>query len=303
MLADLHQDLLSHVDAREVFGDVFQTSVEAIERSPVRLLIASTFNMHEGAREVSPRIANYSLELMGRYRLLGQRSGWRQVLGADDLDDEESIRFLVGVEGIQALRAPIEEELASWWGRGVRSVGPMWNLDNGIGGGPFDPQKPLSELGRRAVRWIDQASMLLDVSHMGERTFWDTLESSSGLVIATHANARALCEHPRNLTDDQIRAVAERGGVIGLVLSKTFLGLSQDLEAVLRHADHIAALVGLRHLAIGSDLGGLMDLVEKVPGVEFLFRLSAALREAFDAEAADVTYGNALRAMRLGLDQ
>ncbi len=303
-IADLHQDLLSHVEAREVFGDEFQTSLPQLQDSPVHLVVASTFNMHAGARVVSEDNANYSLRLMQDYSSNSETDGFRQILTADDLaSSSEDIGLLVHVEGIQAISGEIEEELAEWWKEGCRSVGPMWNLDNGIGGGPDDPDVGLTALGKRAVKWIDAAPMVLDVSHMSEKTFWDTLEETSGVLIASHANARGLTNHPRNLKDDQIAAIADRGGVIGLVLSQRFLGLSRNLDAVLRHAAYIAELVGPEHLAIGSDLGGLQDLIPEVPSVERLEGLAEAIIGEFGRVQADeILWGNAVRSLRESLD-
>jgi len=301
LIADLHQDLWSHVEAREVFGDVYQTSFPLIEDSPIGLVVASTFNMHDGARVTSA----YSVGLMDRYRRKCEEPGWKQVLSANDLQGEDSRasrRLLVHVEGIGGSAGPVEERLQSWWERGCRSIGPMWNLDNGLGGGPMEPRTPLSQLGLRAVRWIDERPMVLDLAHMGERTFSDTVGATSGTLVASHANARALCEHPRNLFDDQIRAIADRGGVVGIVLSKRFLGLTSDLEAALRHADHIAALVGPDYVGIGTDLGGLGDPIDDVDTVAGLVTLAERFEGYFGrATWRKIAWDNAVRAIRASL--
>ena len=114
----------------------------------------------------------------------------------------------------------------------------------------------LSDFGRRLVKEIESLNMLLDLVHVNERSFFDALERYGGPPVVSHSNARAVLDHPRNLRDEQIRAVAERGGVIGL----NFLGMfitehpsDASMDRLIDHADHIATVAGTEHICIGPD--------------------------------------------------
>ncbi len=116
----------------------------------------------------------------------------------------------------------------------------------------------LSPLGREAVREMNRLGIAVDLSHAAETTFWDVLQESAVPVIVSHSSARALCDHPRNLTDDQLRAIAARGGVVQVCLYHGFL--SKDHEATLvdaaDHIDHVVRVAGIDAVGIGSDFDG-----------------------------------------------
>ena len=168
----------------------------------------------------------------------------------------------------------------------------------------------LTTFGLAVVKELNHLGMLIDVSHLGDRCFYDVLEHSSSPVIASHCNARALCNHPRNLSDDQAKALAAKGGVIGLTFGNpVFIDLHYNGEAVpselkysvdsplfqkwLDHCDHFVELIGIDHVAIGSD-GGLdlfRDVSEQTPRiVEGLIR-----RGYSDQDIKKIIGENALR--------
>jgi membrane dipeptidase len=96
--------------------------------------------------------------------------------------------------------------------------------------------------------------VIFDVSHLNERSFWDLLETASGPVVASHSNCRALYDHPRNLTDEQIRALAERGGLVSLMIQSFVLSKEiASLEDFLRHVDRAVDLAGIKRVGIGYD--------------------------------------------------
>lgn len=122
----------------------------------------------------------------------------------------------------------------------------------------------LSPLGKEAVGEMNRLGMMVDVSHAAESTFYDVLETSSLPVIASHSSARALCDHPRNLTDDQLRALAAAGGVCQVCLYKGFINEEAEkasLSDAIRHIDHIVEVAGIDHVGIGSDFDGDGELI------------------------------------------
>jgi membrane dipeptidase len=285
VVLDLHQDLLPHIELQEVPGEEPQTGWEQLRASPVGLVLASTFPLYPGADLVSMEATAYAERLMGEYRrFCSGADGFHLVLGPEHVAPAaagESVGVLVHVEGVGGFTGPVEALFERWWERGCRSVGLLWNKPNGLGWGPFHPERGLTPPGRHAARWLDGHGMVVDLAHMGLSTFWDTVRSTTGPLIVSHANARALCDHPRNLDDEQLRAIGDRGGVVGVVLSTTFLVESGQatVEHVVDHIEHIAGVIGPEGVGIGSDFGGMRaDLMPELDRVERLGLLLDALR-------------------------
>jgi microsomal dipeptidase-like Zn-dependent dipeptidase/gamma-glutamyl-gamma-aminobutyrate hydrolase PuuD len=116
----------------------------------------------------------------------------------------------------------------------------------------------LSEFGRQVVAEMNRVGMMIDLSHASEETFYQTLELSTRPVICSHSSARALCNHPRNLTDDQVRALAEKGGVVQATFYEGFLVESGEatIDDAVRHIMHLINVAGIDHVGIGSDFDG-----------------------------------------------
>ena len=140
-----------------------------------------------------------------------------------------------------------------------------------------------TQLGKATLKELESLPMMVDLVHMSRASFWDAVELYDGDVFVSHANADAVCPHPRNLTDDQIRTVAERHGVIGLTTYRGYVTTdpyAATLADLLDHAMHIYDLVGAEHLSIGADFSG--------PTVD---TLSPALQAALSGADPDNTYG------------
>jgi membrane dipeptidase len=137
---------------------------------------------------------------------------------------------------------------------GVRQIHLAYNRDNSIAGGCHGSGMGLTTLGRDVVREINAVGMIMDCSHSSKRTSLEVMEASSKPVVFSHANVRALCDHPRNIDDEQIRACSMTDGVIGICGISEFLGEDGITTAnVIRHIDYIAELVGPRHIGLGLD--------------------------------------------------
>jgi membrane dipeptidase len=217
----------------------------------------------EGAfRQADAQMRYYEgLEACGTIRIVRDRADLRRALRDDRASGAEDapIGLVVSMEGADPIRTP--DEVGWWWERGVRLVGPAWQRTRYAGG--TRAPGPLTDLGRALVDEMSAVGMALDVSHLADASLWEALGRFDGHVVASHSNARALTPTDRHLTDDALRALAERDAVVGIVLGNGFLdpvaahaGRSVTLEAVRRHAAHVAALVGWERLGIGSDLDG-----------------------------------------------
>lgn len=138
---------------------------------------------------------------------------------------------------------------------GVRQMHLVYNRNNAAGGGCRDADdQGLTEYGARLVREANRCGIIMDVSHSSVRTSLDVMETSTRPVVFSHSNARALTDHPRNVTDEQIKACAATGGVIGVNGISEFLGDPQGRTAsMMRHIDYMVNLVGPSHVGIGLD--------------------------------------------------
>lgn len=187
------------------------------------------------------------------------------------------VAAVAGVEGGEVLHGDVAV-LRLLYRLGVRVLGLTWNERNDLADGCGDSRSRggLSALGVRAVREMNRLGMVVDVSHLSEAGFYDVLAVSAHPVIASHSNARRLCDHPRNLTDAQIRALARKGGVMGITFYPRFLrsGGRAALADVIAHIEHVAGLVGTEHVALGSDFDGIPETPD---GLEDVTRLPALI--------------------------
>src|ERR1700722_150052 len=153
---------------------------------------------------------------------------------------------------------PIEADvnlLDAYHALGVRAMQPTYNARNRLGDGCLErANSGLSKLGRAAIARMNELRIGVDVAHAGRRTSLDVIEASSAPVIVSHGNACGVYESRRNLTDEQITAVAASGGVIGVCAFPGFVSAAdQDLDKLLDHVDYLAALVGAEHVGLGRD--------------------------------------------------
>lgn len=214
------------------------------------------------------------------------------------------VGLLVSLEGADAIRTP--EEVADWYSRGLRAIGLAWGRTR-YAGGTHEPG-PLTDLGRALLREMHAFQMLLDLSHAAEEAFWQALDAYDGPIIASHSNPRAFCNTDRHLSDEMIRALAERDGVMGIVPYNAFLldnwretRAPVPLDRVADAIDHVVQLLGTpRHVAIGTDFDGgfgadaTPEGLDSIADLERIFDVLQA--RGYDEEALHaIAYGNWVR--------
>src|SRR5262249_19127189 len=139
---------------------------------------------------------------------------------------------------------------------GLRAMQLTYNSRNRLGDGCFEPTDAgLSKFGKKVIKRMEELSVAVDLAHAGIRTTLDAAATATRPIIVSHANVRALCDTPRNLTDEEIRAVASTGGVIGACAFPFFITRSStaDLDKLIDHIDYISRLVGPQHVGLGFD--------------------------------------------------
>jgi membrane dipeptidase len=204
-----------------------------------------------------------------------------------------TLAAVLHIEGAEAID-PELDMLEVLYRAGLRSIGIVWSRPNAFGHGvPFRyPSTPdigpgLTEAGERLVRACNRLGILVDVSHLNEKGFWDVVRISEHPIVATHSNAHALCPVSRNLTDDQLRAIRESGGLVGVNFAVSFLrrdGNNQadtPLATIVEHVDYLIERLGTDGVGFGSDFDGA-TVPNELGDAAGLPRLIEALRQRHD---------------------
>ena len=209
----------------------------------------------------------------------------------------KKVSAVLSIEGADLLECdPDNIELAKQWG--VRLINPTWNCANALSGTHCrESDRGLSDLGRAFVKTAAQADILMDVSHISEKGFWDLVEISEKPVVASHSNSRAVFDHSRGLTDDQFKAICQTGGVVGLNFYTDFVGEDPAIDDLIRHLEHFLDLGGEKHVGLGGDLDGCESTVCEITGFQDVPKLYAALenRGYSNELLEDIFWNNWLR--------
>ena len=204
--------------------------------------------------------------------------------------EREALAVVVHLEGAEAIDGDLKF-LEVLYAAGLRSIGPVWSRNNIFGHGvPFHfPSSPdlgdgLTVAGERLVSACNEMKIIVDLSHITEKGFWDVARLTKAPLVATHSNAHALCPSPRNLTDRQLAAIRDTQGMVGLNFATCFLRPDgsmrpdTDIDLMVRQIDYLLEKLGEDHVGLGSDFDGAV-VPEKIGSAAGLQLLFAALRE------------------------
>jgi membrane dipeptidase len=217
--------------------------------------------------------AAHATAAAGRLLALERAGSVRVARGVDDLDaaltaEDTPPAAVLHLEGAEAID-PGLEALDTWYAAGLRSLGPVWSRPNAFGHGvPFlFPSSPdtgpgLTDAGRALVARCAELGILVDLSHLNEAGFWDVARLGPGPLVASHSAAHALSGCSRNLTDAELDAIGESGGLVGIVFASLFVRADfadtgdTPLSAIAAHARYVADRIGVEHVGLGSDFDG-----------------------------------------------
>ena len=241
------------------------------------------------AREEALRVTSAEIATLRRLEALGHLRVCTSVEAIRDCLANGTLAAVLHVEGVEAIDVELHA-LEALHAEGLRSLGPVWSRSNAFGHGvpfryPSDPDigAGLTEHGVRLVGRCNELGIVIDLSHLNARGFDDVASHSAHPLVATHSNAHALCPHARNLTDDQLRIVAETRGVVGLNFATAFLRedgqmrADTPIETMLRHLDHLLGILGDDGVALGSDFDGAL-VPEAIGDASGLGALRTAMR-------------------------
>ena len=194
---------------------------------------------------------------------------------------------------------------------GVRMITLTWNFENGIGHPNFilregkpdfktpNTEQGLTEFGFEMVKEMNKLGIIIDVSHLSDKGFYDVINTSTSPIVASHSNARSVCNHVRNLTDDMILALKKNGGVMGINYCADFISEENkhsSIEDIIKHINHIVKVGGIDIVGLGSDFDGIDPDIE-LKDASFLNLLEDALvKEGYSNEDIEkIMYKNVLR--------
>lgn len=231
-------------------------------------------------------------------RLVDDLDSLEEVLASHEEGESPLLGLVLLMEGADAVRDP--EEVEEWYERGVRIIGPAWD-DTQYAHGAWRGGGGFTKEGFALMEVMADLGMILDMTHLSEEASLEAADRYEGVLIASHSNARALVPGERQLGDEQIQRLAERDGVMGMVMSNSFLKAeyqkgdpkeSVTLDDVAAHVDHVCQLLGSAdHVGIGSDLDGGFGR-ESVPaeldGIGDLSKIGAVLRDKYGYGDGDV---------------
>ncbi|NCC15549.1 MAG: membrane dipeptidase [Clostridia bacterium] len=168
----------------------------------------------------------------------------------------EKFFILLGIEGLSGIGEDVDQ-IHMLYDFGARHAMLTWNEQNPLATGvQGDPTRGVTELGKKAIRILQKKRMIVDVSHLNERSFWDVMDMTEGPVLASHSNAKALAPAARNLSDEQLFAIRDTKGLVGLNSFNLFVSQdlkNQNVDNLVKHASYIADKIGVEHLGFGFD--------------------------------------------------
>jgi microsomal dipeptidase-like Zn-dependent dipeptidase len=217
------------------------------------------------------------------------------------LKSEGKKAIMLGIENGYAIGNDISN-IERFRNRGVVYMTLCHNGNNQLcGSARFnDEGLGVNAFGEQVIKEMNRVGMMVDISHAGERTFYDALNISSKPIVASHSSARALCNHPRNLTDDQLKALADKGGVAQVTLYSGFLkeqGMATIQDAI-DHLNHMVNVMGIEHVGIGTDFDGDGGITGCASASELINFTRCLLKERYSEEdIRRIWGGNFLRVM------
>lgn len=288
-----HTPLLDFKNANEL-----HTNFQRLETGGVKVQFFAIF-LHpdlpsdEKWQHALEQVDLFHSEIIGKNSRMHHIRKWQDI---QQLEDHE-IGAVLTLEGTE----PIGNDLAKLrhlFRLGVMSVGLTWNYANLCADGAAEPRGAgLTSLGKKVVQANNDHKILTDVSHLSENAFWNVLELAD-FPFASHSNARALCDHARNLNDEQARAMFSQKAMVNVVFFPDFINTGErkaTITDLIRHIDHFCSLGGVEHIGFGSDFDGIKFFVENLTNASDYPKLIDELQKHFtEAQVEGFAYRNFL---------
>ncbi len=199
---------------------------------------------------------------------------FKQLADCYDSQDFSGISPILSVEGGEMIKSL--EDIEYLKSRGVRCIALTWNGSNHIAGGADDTDTGLSQFGKSVVRKMSELDILVDVSHLNDKSFYNVVEVCDKPIIATHSNSRCVCNHKRNITDEMFNIIRDSGGCVGINLYPPFVNETEvcSVADVVKHIEHFLDMGGINAIGVGADFDGTDGMLPaEISGCGELYRL------------------------------
>ncbi len=293
-IIDLHCDVLDKLtrleDANFRNDSRLSASLEKLKAGNVKvqtfaIFVNSNIPDNEKFLSAARQIEAFHTKVLSEPEMV-HITDWEQLKSLED----GQIGAILSLEGCDCIGEDLLK-LEHILNAGVKLVGLTWNHENGVAyGASEDPSKGLKPFAREVVQLLNERNVIIDVSHLNEQGFYDLLPIANHL-IASHSNARALCDHPRNLTDTQIRDLVRHGGRMHVVFYPPFVEEGKEsatIDSLVKHVEHIASLVGIQHIGFGSDFDGMDLSIEHLANAGQYENFIKALLKTFTYEEVSI---------------
>ncbi len=289
---------MEHMEPREGIDQNHRANVDGVMK-PVKFSYA-----HEMTKKGIEALFDLEAKSEGRLKVVRTMKELQSAL------EEDRLAAIMHFEGAEAIE-PGLDSLDGFYAKGLRSIGIVWSRPNVFGHGVDlrvqgtpDQGPGLTQAGKELVKACNRLGILIDLSHLNEKGFWDVEKISLAPLVATHSCVHALSPSPRNLTDKQLDAIKVSGGVVGINFSVRFIRRDGEkipetpLNELVRHFQYVAERIGVDHVAIGSDFDGT-TILNEIGDVTGLPRLMEALHKSGFAEEAltGIPFKNWLRVL------
>ena len=219
----------------------------------------------------------------------------KKVTNFENIKTSTKINGLLSIEGGESIGNNIDN-IYHFFNRGVRILTLCWNYENNIGFGAFTKStKGLKPFGKEVVKTMNDINMVIDVSHLNEEGFWDLYKMAKKPFIATHSNAYTICNHYRNLKDEQLKAIKDCEGIVGINLCPKFLTNKNVAteEHIFKHIDYIGDLIGYDKICLGGDFDGIEETPKNLEDVSKYKNLFEKIEKIYGKDILEkITYKN-----------
>jgi len=239
----------------------------------------------------------FAVEIEENKQYISHTTNYEEMMKANN---EGKIAAFLTIEGGGALLGKIEN-LKHFYDRGVRLLTLTWNYENEIGYSNLSVDGGLKPFGEEVVCEMNTLGMIVDVSHLSDEGFYKVAYLSKCPFAASHSNARNITDHPRNLKDDMIKLLSEKGGIIGLNFAAEFIGQEKisRVSNIIKHLKHIYNVGGIDVIALGSDFDGIDRNLEINNASQWYKLLDAIKKSGFkESEIDKITHGNSIRIIK-----
>ena len=253
---DMHADIGTDcLDYKHIDNSLKERHLSKLQEGEIRgVFTACYFEGTESWQTMQEMILN-----MNRQISLNKDTV-RQVLTKDDLIEDDKLLDVISVEGMCGIDEDYENRITWMYENGVRVASLAWNESNALcDGWTHDPTRGLTEAGEKVIKRMNELNMIIDVSHLNEKSFWDIFNISKKPIIASHSNYRPMHYHERSLTRQQALAIKKTGGLVGLNAAKSFVQENKTVKELAKHARAYADLIGVEHVACGFDFMDYLD--------------------------------------------